>query len=302
MKNYIIEGDIDLYAELYSSLDNKNKDTIEQIDDTNKNVCLITDEPLEANSITLICNHKFNYVPLYKDLVNHKRKFNTMESSGALKHGEIRCPYCRHKQQFILPYYEELGLPKVSGVNEVYKYEPPAPSPYYNNIKKCDFIETFPFLQDVSAADNLVTLSCKKYAYKFAGFEEGDEHSEKYYCCEHKRIVTKKYKQDVRDKLKAAKEAVKEAEKKLKKAEALKAKADAIEQKKLLKAETQSKSKINAKSNVETQVENVYSDENTIVCVGCQQYLVSGPRKGLQCNLNIFLGDRCKRHYDKKTS
>ena len=288
LKNYIIEGDIDFYAELYSSLD--NKDTPNQLDETNNNVCLITDESLEANSVTLLCNHKFNYVPLYKDLVNHKKKFNTMESSGALKHGEIRCPYCRHKQQFVLPYYEELGLPKVSGVNEPYKYEPPPPAPYYNNnIKKCEFVSSFPFLQDVSGVDNLVTLSCKKYGYKFSGFEEGDEHSGKYFCCEHKRVINKHHKQVVHDKLKV----VKEADKKLKKEEAIKAKADAMEQKKLLKA--------NAKSNVNV-IENVYSDENAIVCVGCQQYLVSGPRKGLQCNLSLFQDNRCKRHYDKKTS
>ena len=292
LKNYIIEGDIDFYAELYSSLD--NKDTQNQLDETNNIVCLITDESLEANSVTLLCNHKFNYVPLYKDLVNHKKKFNTMESSGALKHGEIRCPYCRHKQQFVLPYYEELGLPKVSGVNEPYKYEPPPPAPYYNNnIKKCEFVSSFLFLQDVSAADNIVTLSCKKYGYKFPGFEEGDEHSGKYFCCEHKRVINKKHKQDVRDKLKVVKEAEKEAAKKLKKDEAIKSKADAMEQKKLLKA--------NAKSNVKV-IENVYNDENAIVCVGCQQYLVSGPRKGLQCNLSLFQDNRCKRHYDKKTS
>ena len=59
LKNYIIEGDIDFYAELYSSLD--NKDTQNQLDETNNNVCLITDESLEANSVTLLCNHKFNY-------------------------------------------------------------------------------------------------------------------------------------------------------------------------------------------------------------------------------------------------
>ena len=288
LKNYIIEGDIDFYAELYSSLD--NKDTTNQLDETNNNVCLITDESLEANSVTLLCNHKFNYVPLYKDLVNHKKKFNTMESSGALKHGEIRCPYCRHKQQFVLPYYEELGLPKVSGVNEPYKYEPPPPAPYYNNnIKKCEFVSSFPFLQDVSGVDNLVTLSCKKYGYKFPGFEEGDEYTDKYYCCEHKRVINKHHKQVVHDKLKV----VKEADKKLKKEEAIKSKADAMEQKKLLKA--------NAKSNVKV-IENVYNDENAIVCVGCQQYLVSGPRKGLQCNLSLFQDNRCKRHYDKKTS
>ena len=181
-----------------------------------------------------------------------------MESSGALKPGEIRCPYCRQKQNFVLPYYEDLGLAKVSGINEVYKYEPPTPYPYpyYNNIKKCEFVSSFPFLQDVSAADNIVTLTCKKYGYKFAGFEEGDEHSEKYYCCEHKRVITKQHNQVVRDKLKAAKE----AEKKLKKDEAIKAKEEAMEQKKLLKAQA----KVNTKSNVkiETPIDNVYSDEN----------------------------------------
>ena len=285
MQKYKIEGDIDFYAELYGSLDNTH-------DQQKDNVCLITDEQLEENHITLACNHKFNYVPLYKDLVNHKKKFNSMESTGALKHGEIRCPYCRDKHQFVLPYYEELGLPKVSGVNEVYKYEPtpPTPYPYYNNnsynIKKCDFVSSFPFIQDVSSVDNLVTLTCKKYGYKFPGFEEGDDHSGKYYCCEHKRVLTKQHKQVVRDKLIAAKE----AEKKLKKEEALKAKAEAMEQKKLLKANAKTCSKI------------TYNDENTIVCVGCQQYLVSGPRKGLQCNLGVFQDNRCKRHYDKKTS
>ena len=43
-----------------------------------------------------------------------------MESSaGHLKMNEIRCPYCRKKQIGVLPYYEELNLEKVCGVNHI---------------------------------------------------------------------------------------------------------------------------------------------------------------------------------------
>jgi hypothetical protein len=37
-----------------------------------------------------------------------------------LNNVEIRCPYCRKKQTGLLPYYEELGLEKINGVNSTY--------------------------------------------------------------------------------------------------------------------------------------------------------------------------------------
>ena len=58
------------------------------------NNCLITNLPLSDKFVTLSCGHKFNYVPLYNDIFNHKQKFNVMESSvSSLMPGEIRCPY-----------------------------------------------------------------------------------------------------------------------------------------------------------------------------------------------------------------
>jgi hypothetical protein len=40
--------------------------------------------------VKLNCGHNFNYIPLFNDLVNHKKKFNMMESnSGFLKKDEI---------------------------------------------------------------------------------------------------------------------------------------------------------------------------------------------------------------------
>ena len=58
-----------------------------------------------------------------------------MEDGGHLSSNEIRCPYCRHKQKGVLPYYEELGLEKVPSVNmfnEIHKT-----SHYYNT---CEFL------------------------------------------------------------------------------------------------------------------------------------------------------------------
>ena len=34
-----------------------------------------------------------------------------------LKQNQIRCPYCRHIQDELLPYYEDLGYPKEHGIN-----------------------------------------------------------------------------------------------------------------------------------------------------------------------------------------
>ena len=56
MPKYIIEGGINFYDELYKSIcspsNNENTD----------NICLISNEPLIENFVTLDCNHKFNYL------------------------------------------------------------------------------------------------------------------------------------------------------------------------------------------------------------------------------------------------
>lgn len=78
--------------------------------------CLISNNLLNETAVQLKCGHKFNYVPLYKDIVNHKKKFIQLESQYYLK-SEIRCPYCRTKQNGLLPYYDLPGVIKIEGVN-----------------------------------------------------------------------------------------------------------------------------------------------------------------------------------------
>ena len=132
MSKYKIEGSIDFFSELYKSLDD------EDISDEN-NLCLITSQLLTKNFFIMDCGHKFNYIPLYLDIKNHKLKFNSMEdSSSRLNHNEIRCPYCRKKQTNLLPYYEELGLSKIHGINYINpNYTPPIS--VSSSYKKCEF-------------------------------------------------------------------------------------------------------------------------------------------------------------------
>lgn len=108
--NYIIEGDIDFWSELND--DTEDKDKIEK--------CLLTNSPLSRNYITLPCGHKFNYKPLFNEIIHSKnyQKYNKFP----LKNYEIRCPYCRTRHKKLLPWipiegveYNRLACSKIKG-------------------------------------------------------------------------------------------------------------------------------------------------------------------------------------------
>jgi len=113
-KHYDTEGNIDFYKLL-------EDDTPLDYEDTNK--CLITYAPLNATSVTLQCNHSFNYLPLYKYVVNSKLKFNNMEYQ-ALKQNQIKCPFCRSVQNELLPHPPPKVRAKlIHGIN-IIEYSP----------------------------------------------------------------------------------------------------------------------------------------------------------------------------------
>jgi hypothetical protein len=122
MSKYIIEGNIDFQTELYKLLDEDSDDE--------ENLCQITGLQLTDKYITLECKHKFNYSALYKEIYKQKYVFNTyniniLTKQQLLKIRElnidyfIKCPYCRNIQFTILPYYEELGLEEIYGINSI---------------------------------------------------------------------------------------------------------------------------------------------------------------------------------------
>ena len=205
-KNYKIEGNIDFFAELYKSLD-----TDDNMDD--ENTCLITNEPLIDNFVKLDCGHKFNYVALYNDIKNHKQKFNTLEGKNTqLKSDEIRCPYCRFKQNSVLPYHEELGLDKIHGVNYIDPNKNYEKTHCFYKFKPCEHL-TYNVNYDPSGNNPVDTTpdnegNCKFLTCSHGGYyqvskfiENFSGENDKYVCYEHKRKILKELKLQVTTKV-----------------------------------------------------------------------------------------------------
>ena len=321
MKKYSVEGGIDFFTELYKSLD--YEESIHKTDEDN-NKCLITNQVLTDKFIEMTCGHKFNYLPLYYDILNHKNKFNNLEgNSTRLKHNEIRCPYCRKRQTGLLPYYEELKLPKSCGVNHIeHNYDPDTDFvPSSNQYKKCEYLSPNIYFntssQNISEVynDNLVLEDCKSLKCKFMGTQinygntGGNYGDDKYYCWTHKKLVVNSYKKAQLDKIKEEKKQLK-----LKEKEELKKAKDEAKQKE--KEEKQkAKDELKKSSKTKTSKTNVSIHENTIIGVSsvatesveeegkqillCQEILKSGKNIGTVCGNKILDNNVCKRHTKK---
>ena len=90
------------------------------ISNNNDDLCLITNNILEENYITLNCNHKFNYIPIYHELIYQKRQ--KILDNRKLKINEIKCPYCRKITNTLIPYYKYYDVKLITGVNYPEKY------------------------------------------------------------------------------------------------------------------------------------------------------------------------------------
>jgi hypothetical protein len=269
---YNIEGDIDFFSELYKSLDFED-------DNNDENKCLITNQNLTDRFVKLKCGHSFNYLPLLQDIKNHKVKFNNMEGTHTkLKNDELRCPYCRKKQNELLPYYEDLYPEKINGVNcllpfletnNIWKYKP------YGSIEGvCQFVSNGPL------------MPCCPSIFVY-NLEDG-----KTYCYEHKKIMTKQILYDIALK---KKEALKQA--KIKEKEALK-QAKIKEKEALKQAKIKEKEALWVKTVVGLFSENNELIENNEI-IGCTEILKYGENKGNKCNKSIFENNLCKRHFSK---
>jgi hypothetical protein len=314
MKIYNIEGGINFFDELYKSLD--IQENTHKCDDDN-NRCLITNELLTSNFFQMGCNHKFNYIALYKDLINHKNKFNSMESSaGHLKMNEIRCPYCRKKQTGVLPYYEELNLEKVCGVNHIDLNKTYTPSYNGGSYKPCESL-VINLNHDPSGNEPDELIQCMAYGTKLPP-HFGDT---KHYCYLHKKLIINKHKRDEYIKLKVAKQQAKdiliaevkkakeETNQKLKE-EKQKTKEEKQKTQKLkdelanLVKDLKTNKKIKKSSGITTDNENVVVGLTQVIPFsettnnkGCIELLKTGLNKGNKCGCKVYNGEYCKRHF-----
>ena len=84
-------------------------------DELHDDLCLIDGLRLENNYITLECNHKFNYLSLYNEIVYQKTK--KILDNSKLRINEIKCPYCRNISNKLLPFFKYYEIDQIKGVN-----------------------------------------------------------------------------------------------------------------------------------------------------------------------------------------
>jgi hypothetical protein len=143
-KYYIIEGDdVETKTEDFEyDFFNKLK-CMTQCNESIENVnidscCLLTKEALNDIHVTLNCGHKFNYIPLYKEVVIQKTSAgmttNGYYNSCTLRLNEMKCPYCRRVQDKLLPFLNYDDVKRLRGVN--------GPESLCMKARMCENIET----------------------------------------------------------------------------------------------------------------------------------------------------------------
>jgi hypothetical protein len=292
------------YQQLYKSLDDAS-------DDENE-LCQITGYPLDSKCVTLECKHKFNYQPLYKEIVTQKYVFNSYDFNTLSKKEKkivknsgsdffIRCPYCRNIQFTILPYYEELGLSKKYGINSleiIYK-----PSKISSNMEHShdDIISTYSIYGKLFQKGICDENGCpNKYVATINFPNELNKNS--CFCVQHYKhglnkfkIWKAKQKQEMIDKKQEMIDKKQEMLNKLNEERVTKG------LKPLMRLPTQKKQNIVQQGiQVGTYVPDTETDTQELTKMeshGCKALLKTGPNKGKPCGCKK-IGDNglCKRH------
>jgi hypothetical protein len=307
MSNYKIEGNIDFYKELYESLDNNSDD---ETKDEQKKVCLITGSDLTDKFVTLECSHTFNYITLYTEICKQKFEFQSYTSDvlsntdfKKMKNSNIdyyiKCPYCRKIQFTLLPYYEELELPKKYGVNtndtdyRVIRtsYHDRCPSLSISNGSNGSYVFNVyghTFKKGTCCKFSIVNNKQIPCYNIYSTQITAPDGTIKTFCPNHVKEAVKKYKIEIQTKKLEEKMKAKELKQK-EKEEKLKAK------------EINQKEKEEIKLAKQAQKLEKDESEPKQLCVGCNIILKSGPRKGSECGNKIHENNMCKRHYTPNT-
>jgi hypothetical protein len=256
------------YEQLNKSLADDDKSSEEDL-------CLISHEQLTANFVKLDCGHKFNYNFIYKDVLNHRTKYNQMESfKSMVPIHQIRCPYCRTLHNGLLPYVEELKLNKINGVNFLQPEHHPVCREMCKGLKiiNPNFDETM----DESVTNPKHSyVKCVKYGTLIKVKNFGDTNP---YCYEHKKLVL----QELRQTDKETKIKCKEQAKALK-----------------LKCKEDLKSQKVASNPLIITNEIISTLDGSGNIMGCSKILKYGVNKGKPCNNKICQDGFCKRHVSK---
>jgi len=277
---YKAEANVDFFSLLNKELTSDS--------DTSSDQCLITNEPLKEEHVTLNCNHKFNYIPLYNEVKIQKCTKNHAETAR-LHVTQLKCPYCRKIQTSLLTYVPELNdaCPLIYGVNTL--------EPKHKTTKTCCYVK-------YTHSDGTKSF-CTVEGEHFSKHEDGN-----YYCYSHSYEIKQKEQYLLNKQLALAKKnELKEAKLKQKQ-DLVESKKKAKEEAKIAKDAEKLQKKLSAKSIAINEVISLeksshVTDSNEIITLTtgdnkCTQILKTGVSKGCICGKQVHENNLCKRHYN----
>ena len=215
-------------------------------------------------------------------MVNHKTKFSSLDSHR-LRMNEIRCPYCRNKQNSLLPYIEELGMPKQHGVNWINLEVMSTQSVSDLKVGQCSWGDGH---------------ECNAIHVLTNGITNMD------YCYYHYKQTCKKLLMEQKEAKKAEALKQKQEIKAFAAQQKVEAKQKLLEEKALAKAVKALENANNKQNKQNKQNKKKHGDivvntgENVVLSlsVSCQAILKSGLRKGELCGGPVKLNNCCTRH------
>ena len=133
--------DVDFFAALKSMQQSQSQPQLlphEHSGQSHENTCLITNDPLNAFHVTLTCGHKFNYEPLYQEVLRQKGRFGMHNYYEKIGTHQIKCPYCRTFTNQLLPYVgSHPTIKRLNGVNAPASMCMPGIECSHNNNGSC---------------------------------------------------------------------------------------------------------------------------------------------------------------------
>ena len=309
MAKYVIEGNIDFYDELYKSLGNNTKDcNNENCNDGKEKVefCQISGLPLSDNNITLECKHKYNYDTLYKEICKQKYVFRTYNLESLSKPDfqrfidaavdyYIRCPYCRHVQFTMLPYYENSGCEKRYGINSLVKEHNDTNYLIKTNVNSNYHYNAYGYTFLPGVCCKVVDVKDGQNVFCTTKFSALVPMMNKSFCLNHIRPEVKQYNNEKKLLEKTQKKEQKLLEKEKEKEQKLleKQKENALKKE---KKKSQIKEKKNTIIKQNIQIGEFSTTTDNITNTTCCSILKSGAKKGQQCGAKGKYNGLCARH------
>ena len=135
MKYEVEDGlDVDFFAALKGIQQPQQPQQPQSSPPSHENTCLITNDPLNLFHVKLTCGHKFNYEPLYQEVIRQKGRLGMHNYYEKIGTYQIKCPYCRTITNELLP---NIGphpvIKRLNGVNAPASMCMPGVACSYNN-------------------------------------------------------------------------------------------------------------------------------------------------------------------------